>query len=565
MSALDSLRHRLWNLDGRGYPAYKSIKGQHRGDGLTLIVDHVQGDPFAAPSKIRYRLPRILAPGSIADRRRAVEDFALRALVARFCHQPRGAGSGKSGSVLLPTPGQQVLERTAVLLSECGDVEVRLQIGLPAAGRRILGERAAELLCDEIPAVLRDTFEGLEGEALEEHVSTVENAVALRRQLDAHGLVAFVADGALLPRRSGTDDRPMDGEVVPFASPDALRVTLQTAHSGPISGLGVPTGLTLIVGGGYHGKSTLLVALERGIYDHIPGDGRECVVTRDDAIKLRAEDGRAVSAVDISPFIGPLPGGRRTEAFSTEDASGSTSQAAALAEALELGAKLLLIDEDTSATNFLIRDARMAALVAREDEPIVPLRDRVEWLRTHGCSLVMVVGGSGDYFEVADTVIALRDYRPWVATERAHAIAAESQFSRPQPTEPEGWVRERRVDLSSIDARRGRKERSTRVRDLDRVSFGESELDLAALEQLVEPGQTRFIAELLASRPNELNGVGLADGLRALTQRMRELGLHGLQERADGTWALARGLEIGAALNRLRGVRFTIDAADASK
>ncbi len=565
MSSIDSLRHRLWNLDGRGYPAYKSIKGRHHGSGLTLIVDHVQGDPFAAPSKLRYRLSSVLSPGRRGDARRAVEDFALRALVERFRSHRRGAGSGKSGAVLLPSPGQQVLERTAVLLSKEGDVEVRVGVGLPAAGRRILGERAAELLCDAVPQILQETFASLEGDPLERHIATVEDAVAIRGQLDEHGLVAFVADGALLPRRSGTDDRPMQDEVIPFQSPKELSVTLRAPHAGTVTGMGVPRGLTLIVGGGYHGKSTLLAAIERGVYDHIPEDGRERVVTRADAMKIRAEDGRSVSAVDISPFIGILPGGRRTESFSTDDASGSTSQAAALSESLELGARLLLIDEDTSATNFLIRDSRMAELVAREDEPITPLRDRVDWLREHGCSLLMVVGGSGDYFEVADTVLALRDYHPWVATERAQCIARAASAPRPDTPFPERWIRPRRIELDSVDPRRGKKERATRVRDLDRVSFGEGELDLGALEQLVEPGQTRFIAELLASRPSELEGVSLEDGLRALAQRIANDGLHGLQERPDGEWAAARPLEIGAALNRLRGARFTTDGVGASR
>ena len=101
--------------------------------------------------------------------------------------------------------------------------------------------------------------------------------------------------------------------------------------------MGIRKGITLIVGGGYHGKSTLLKALEAGVYNHIAGDGREFVITDDTAFKLRAEDGRSITGVDISPFIKNLPNKKDTVHFSTEDASGSTSQAANLMEALESG------------------------------------------------------------------------------------------------------------------------------------------------------------------------------------------------------------------------------------
>lgn len=71
--------------------------------------------------------------------------------------------------------------------------------------------------------------------------------------------------------------------------------------------MGIPEGVTLIVGGGFHGKSTLLQALERGVYHHIAGDGREMVITRQDAVKVRAEDGRNIEKVNISAFINNLP------------------------------------------------------------------------------------------------------------------------------------------------------------------------------------------------------------------------------------------------------------------
>ena len=184
----------------------------------------------------------------------------------------------------------------------------------------------------------------------------------------------------LLPRRSGVDDRPLEGGgVVPFRSPESLRVVLQAPNAGSVPGMGVPVGVTLVVGGGFHGKSTLLRALEAGVYNHRPGDGRERVVSDPDTVKVRAEDGRAVAGVDISAFIDGLPLGQDTHHFTTPNASGSTSQAATIVEALESGAHALLVDEDTSATNFMLRDRRMQSLVPKDAEPITPFQPRPVW------------------------------------------------------------------------------------------------------------------------------------------------------------------------------------------
>lgn len=138
-----------------------------------------------------------------------------------------------------------------------------------------------------------------------------------------------------------------------------MEISIDLPFGNSIRGMGIPEGVTLIIGGGYHGKSTLLQALEQGVYNHVKGDGREYVITRADALKLRAEDGRAVSHLDLSLFIHDLPNGKDTHCFSTEDASGSTSQAAGVLEGMEAETSCFLIDEDTSATNFLVRDAFM--------------------------------------------------------------------------------------------------------------------------------------------------------------------------------------------------------------
>lgn len=567
----EELRDELARLDRRPYPAYKDLRGAWALGAVTLYIDHVQGDPFAAPSRVRVRLPRAgqgqvdpALDGASRVRRVALADFLARRgerAIARVVGRGR-SGSGKSGEVRIDAPGQEVLERSACAVADEW-VELRLSAGLPAAGRTILGREAAELLLDLLPAV---AWEALrlgpeEAAAARRHLDTVEDAQALRAQLAERGLVAFVADGAILPRASGVSQRPL-ANAVPFASPPELRVTLETPHAGTVAGMGIPEGLTVIVGGGFHGKSTLLSAVARGVYDHAPGDGRERVVTRADGVVIRAEDGRRVAGVDISPFIGALPSGGSTARFDTDNASGSTSQAANIVEALETGCRLLIMDEDTCATNFLIRDARMQRLVPAEREPITPFVDRVRDLRAElGVSTLLVLGGSGDYLGVADTVIWMDAYRPREVTARAHAVAAEVGPPREvPPARPIGAPPARVPDPASVSAERGGRDR-VRAHGTEEISFGHEAIDLRAVEQLVDPSQTRAIGGLLthAVARGYLDGRRtLADLLALLDADLDRLGLDLLAQRQGehpGELARPRMLEVAAALNRLRTLR----------
>lgn len=563
MPSSDDLRALLRSLDGKGYKAYKRIADAYDFSAFRLRVDHVQGDPFADPSRVRAVVPPATAalPPALLEteeRRTAAADFLNRAFAAALADAGGGRGSGKSGELRILEPGQQVLRRTSMLVHADGAVEARFRAGLPARGRTILGEEAARLLCDAVPRAVESALSApsVDLDALRHHVETVEDARALRSQLEAHGLVAFVADGAVLPRLSGVDDRPLSRErAVPFRSPDGLRVTLLAPHAGEVAGMGVPRGVTLLVGGGFHGKSTLLRAIEQGIYDHPPGDGRERVVTVPDAVKVRAEDGRRVAGTDISNFISGLPGGEDTRHFHTENASGSTSQAAAIAEALEVGARCLLLDEDTSATNFLIRDARVQALVSKEHEPITPFIERAgELHRDRGVSIVLVVGGSGDYFDVADTVIAMRGYQPLEVTEEAREVARRLPTARRAEGAPWMPLRERVPLPESIDPSRGRREVEVKAYDPERVRFGAGEIDLRAVEQLVEAAQTRAIARALAwGRGRCIDGRRpLPAALRCLMDALRAEGLDAVDERVVGDYAEFRIFELAAALNRLR-------------
>lgn len=563
MTRIDALQNDLEALDGKGYKAYKSVEGSYDAGSFTLHIDHVQGDPYAEPSRFRAMVgPEAtgLPDWTIrsATRRRATADFINRRFHERLAARSSDLGSGKSGELRVLRPGQEVLQRTALTVSETGAVDARFRVGLPARGRRIAGTEAAELVGEAVIAAAEESLfhDALDAAALRRHVETVEDAVALREQLTERGLVGFVAEGARLPRRSGIDDRPLEGDVVvSFQPPEPLTVTLDTPNSGPLRGLGVPEGVTLIVGGGYHGKSTLLRALERGVYDHVPGDGRERVVMVPTAVKVRAEDGRRVSGTDISNFIGALPGGDDTTRFYTDNASGSTSQAAAIAEALEVGATALLLDEDTSATNFMIRDARMQRLIAADHEPITPFIDRARQLhRDQAVSTVVVVGGSGDYFDVADTIIAMRGYVPADVTAPAREIARQLPTHR--ESEGGAWTQPtaRRPDPDSIDPRRGRRSVSIKVRSRDRVQFGTTTVELAAIEQIVETAQTRAIANALVwARGSMIDGDRpVAEAVRAIMEGIEEEGLDRVHPYRIGELAAFRPFELAAFLNRLR-------------
>jgi predicted ABC-class ATPase len=554
----------LQRIGGHGYKAYKDITGEYQLPCFRLAIDHAQGDPFAEPSRMRAlvrpgdaKLPR----WSLADeaRRVATADFLNRTLRAALQQRSRSRGSGNSGQLTILRPGQEVLVRTSITVSSEGGIEARFRAGLPARGRTVLGDEALRLLLHDVPTAVAQglLMESLDAAALRRHVETVEDARALRAALAAHGLVAFVADGARLPRASGIDDRPLDdADVVPFTAPPSLRVSLPTPNAGDIGGMGIRAGVTLIVGGGFHGKSTLLRALERGVYDHVPRDGRERVVTDAAAVKVRAEDGRSVAGTDISNFIGRIPGGGDTRCFETTNASGSTSQAAAIVEALEVGARALLLDEDTSATNFMIRDARMQALIADEHEPITPFIDRARQLAAeHGVSSVLVIGGSGDYFDVADHVIAMRDYVPLEVTDDARHIAQEYPTHREH--EGGGWqpIRARVPLPDSIDPSRGRRAVDIRARTEERVMFGGAEVELSAVEQLVEPAQARAIASAIAAaRGSAIDGERtVPDAVAAIMRVLADDGLDAFQEHRTGELAAFRPFELAAFLSRIRG------------
>jgi predicted ABC-class ATPase len=560
------LKATLDRVDRKGYGAYKDLQGSYNIEGFTLFIDRVQRDPFAPPSLVRVRTKENHFDRSNFEnsvRRTAFEDFLTRSIEGALRRTVKGnRGSGGSGRIEIQRTSQVVLPRTSVVV-EPGFVEARMAVGLPARGRTVDARAARTMLLEELPRVVREalTPAGVDAEAAQAHVETVEDADHLRNRLPELGLVAFVAEKAVLPRESGASDRPLRHGAVPFRSPAEFRVAVELPNGGSVSGMGVPEGVTLVAGGGFHGKSTLLSALAWSVYDHVPGDGRELVVSRADAVKIRSEDGRSVAGVDISGMIGELPGGRSTENFSTANASGSTSQAANIAEALEIGTSLLLVDEDTSATNFMIRDERMRELVRKE--PISPFIDLVRPLyESLGVSTVVVVGGVGDYLDVADRVILMEDYGPTDATGQAEEIRERFPVRVPLGSGEVRPPKGRRVRATSIDLRRGKRE-TARGKGPSTIELGRERVDLSYLEQLAEAGQTETIARIIGEFAAGDASRGIWEVVYGALDSIEKDGFDSLGNIRGhpGELSLPRPQELAAAINRIRSLEASTEAS----
>lgn len=569
MKMAEELQRELCSINRKSYPAYKGLKGAYQFPDYQLFIEHVQGDPFAAPSVLRIFVPHSKA--KFPERyywdkcsKVALQDALLRRFAeisAKFCYQAKG--SGKSGVIQVSHCGQEVLERTACEITKEG-IHIRFFVGFPANGRTINSGELEKILFVYLPKCVEMSLyhrKVLERET-EQVICLKEDQRVIREELKKRGLIAFVANGSILPRQSGNSDLPMK-DAVPFQSPKSMEITIQLRHRGSITGMGIRKGITLIAGGGYHGKSTLLEALEKGVYDHIAGDGREFVITDDTAWKLRAEDGRKIKDVDISLFINHLPNGRNTRRFSTLDASGSTSQAANIIEAIEAKSQVLLIDEDTSATNFMVRDELMQRVIQKDKEPITPFLERARDLyEKAGISTILVVGSCGSYFYIADQIIQMDNYCPVDITEKTRKLLKE--YKKPD-CKAEGFVlpsEKRNISFGSSVVRRknyrgtGMVEEHEKLKVMGRESLmlGKEQLDLRYLEQLADREQTQTLGYLLKYAKEQYSGktTDLTALMESLIRKLEKEGIGSVsgQKEIPAGMAMPRRQEIYACFNR---------------
>ncbi len=580
MKNSEELRQQLRSINRKSYPAYKGLKGLYHFGNYILSIDHVQGDPFASPSHVSIQISHRDAGFPVEYYKDTLTGTTLCDYLTRQFEKQvsqysfRAKGSGKSGLLTVSHCGQEILSRTACEITEKG-ITARFFVGFPANGRTINATELEKILFDFLPVCIQKSFfySSLNAKELQNYIELAEDQEFIRQTLPAKNLCAFIADGSILPRESGISSRPMKASV-PFTSPDSLRISINLPHKGKITGMGIPKGITLIVGGGYHGKSTLLNALELGVYNHIPGDGREYVITDATAVKLRSEDGRFIKDVDISMFINDLPNKKDTRCFSTLDASGSTSQAAGIVESMEAGSHLFLLDEDTSATNFMVRDAFMQQVIQREKEPITPFLERAEDLyKKAGISTILVAGSSGAFFHIADTIIQMDNYVPKDITASVKKLCSQyplpavsvTDFQLPhshrimsRPAESSKHLRHNSRGNHS-DSGAAKPERlKTRISGTDGFSLGRQEIDLRYTEQLIDAEQTAALGLLLKYAVEHL-----ADGRRTLPEIVqflwKNLSLHGLSfftenQKISCGYATPRIQEIYACLNRYRGL-----------
>ncbi|MDD2957676.1 MAG: ABC-ATPase domain-containing protein [Lachnospiraceae bacterium] len=561
------LRAQLERIDHRGYPAYKDLRGNYQFSDYTLSIDHVQGDPFASPSRVTVVIEGAKAgfPQELYDtkwKRIALQDELLRTMggqLERYSFQVKG--SGKSGLIAVSRCGQEILERSGCQMdSKTGTIVCRMEIGFPANGRTIQAQGLEKILFEFLPRCVKQAFyyASLDGKKLQKISELANQQQFIREELKRRKLAAFVANGSILPRETGISSRPMK-QAIPFVSPKTLEVTMELPHGKVISGMGIPLGVTLIVGGGYHGKSTLLKALETGIYNHIAGDGREYVITDASAMKIRAEDGRSIDQVNISLFIKDLPNKKDTVSFSTQDASGSTSQAAGVMESIEAGSRVLLMDEDTSATNFMIRDELMQRVVQKEAEPITPFVDRIRPLYEQGgISTILVAGSSGSYFAKADVILQMKNYEPVDITEFAQKEAEKFGLQKNETPESSeigiaDFIRQERI----LHPRKGfdKTDRvKTRTSGKDGISVNHDEIDLRYVEQLVDHEQMNTLASLYVYAQRQLadGKMTLKEAVTRLQEKLEQQSFSFLDQEAAPNLAMPRKQEIYAMFNRAR-------------
>ncbi|MCD8863824.1 MULTISPECIES: ABC-ATPase domain-containing protein [Staphylococcus] len=563
MKQAHTLFQTLQSLDGQKYGAYKRLAGTYAYDNFQLAIDHIQADPYAPPSKVRIIINKITTgiPEHLVDsklKRIAVSDFLTRNIYSEIHNLTKQQGH-KHSNIMIDSCGPEILERSAVTITD-NSIEVCLEIGLPAKGRKILGKTATHIFTTLVPEIVARalSYKNIDQVALADQVTLMEDQHYIREFLVQQGYIAFVANGSILPRQSGVSQQPLT-HAVSFTSPATYEQALTLPSGKQVRGMAIPEGITLIVGGGYHGKSTLLEALQRGVYPHIVGDGREYVITRDDAMKIRAEDGRSIAQVNIQPFIDNLPGNKDTTQFTTPNASGSTSQAANVMEALEARSSVLLIDEDTSATNFMIRDDRMQQLIAPEKEPITPFAHKVKPLYDdYQVSTILIVGGSGDYFDVADHVLMMDEYVLQDVTTKAHDIAKNTGVQKPyHHSEHFGTITQRTPLTASFNSKG--KDGRFKVKGRTTILYNKEQIDLAAVEQLVDTSQTNCLALMLAYYQRHLlnDTTTLSQAVRQLYQHIDTHGLAAISpyQGHPGNLALPRPQEFYAALNRYRGLQ----------
>ena len=557
---MKALYQKIRALNGKNYGLYKSLaeRSWDFGD-FVLEFIHVQGDPFAPPSRVVVRvnlstLGYAAEWSSSFERRLALSDFLYRKL-GRMVQERY---SGKDAAIVFETTGPEMLVRNSLWIDN-GELRACLQVRLPGEGRKIQAETASEILTMVLPDLVSAGLycDKADAPAVQEHYRVLAERSVILAELGERGLCAFVPDGAVLPRASGLSEKQLEG-AVPFAAPEEMAVTFNVCGR-EIRGMGIPKGVTVITGGAFHGKSTLLQALTRAVYPHIPGDGREGIVVDESALRVGVEDGRSVRGTDLSMFVRDLPGGVSTKEFTTLSASGSTSEASNLLEAMEAGAQTFLIDEDSSAVNFLIRDVRVRKLLGDDREPLIPLTDRIREIAAKGYSFILVAGACGDYLDLADNIVVMANYKAECAKSGgAGGVDANlPPFVAPVPRAFAPYMQPLQKAVRPLSG----VERQVKVKlsgdSLLQIGFLVS--DTSRLNTLVDK-QQRFGAGFVllnllqnaASNASNMGAETVSESARKICENIRNVGFRNLPQGMSREMSLPRVVDIACVAFRLR-------------
>ena len=563
----------LTELDGQPYTEYQQLVGDFDFARYVIKCSAVDFDVEDAIEPVfTVRVPQTIAelPEYLFDspvRRTAMEDLLLRRMAGNIDRIANYDHNGVARRhIRISEPNQKILPRNALLLTK-EYIEVRFVITMPIQHIIVDGEpmvsidgaMAQQIFFEDLPEIIGNSllYCNIDIAAADEHVNNMEDADRLRQHLGASGSVCFVADGALVTRIDG-QDAPDYERLSPVEIDETLVEEVEVPHGGAIRGLAIPNGLTLILGESNSGRVDIMDAIAQGIYNHVPGDGREHVVTVADAVNIRSEVGRSIQQVDISPFASSLADGGNPAAYSAKSAGSFTSQAASTVEALEAGARVLLFDEHSSSSTFLSSDTRVSSLLGESSRNTMAARAR-QMVDELGIS--MIVAGSSliaEFIPIADKVLKVENFCVSDITEQAKALDIVPSTPADGSVNLSSMLsRSRWAMPSSIDPSIGREDLVIETEDADFLQFGRSIVDLDAIRQIADADQARAIGFVLyyAKLRYMDEGYPLREILDLVDRDLSNEGLNTLVRDVRGDLARPRRYEVAAALNRLPAFR----------
>ncbi len=488
------------------------------------------------------------------------EDYILRELSPivneygkSMCNESKEIRA--QGDIRMQSVNNKIVRRTGVLYNN-GKFVLKMWCRFPLIGVAAVSGKKSCRLITELLKLLDVWVENFDVNRLYKKSQIYINQCEIRKYLKDNDYVCFIKNGSILPREKENNVSKTDA--TPFQAPSTMEYTIKLKSGEILTGMVIAKGLTVITGGGYSGKTTIIDAIESGIYNHVEGDGREYVITEETALKVYAEDGRVVNNLDMSPFFKQEISEESIEDFSTEHASGSVSQAANIIEAVYAGSKLLLIDEDKSATNFMVRDKIMRKII--NNEPIIPLTDRIDELtKKMNIAVIMVIGAISEYFNYADKILLTEDYKLYDISdnvEKTDKIHIDDGICN--------WTKDRKIK-SRIGSMENCFFRTVHAENNRKIVLDNYTADVMSLTTITTNEQLNSLAfvmeKLLAKLDNDelKKDVSLAVEQIFANESKNNNEFAMMITRKDRWYEEIRNIDAICCINRMRGVKFCSD------